>query len=33
VDSESAKSYQYFDWRVSGEEMKLIWFGVEPRKH
>jgi hypothetical protein len=32
VDSESAESYQYFDWLVSGNEIKLIWFGVEPRK-
>ena len=32
VDSESAESYQYFDWRISGEEMKLIWFGVEREK-
>jgi hypothetical protein len=32
VDSESAESYQYLDWRVSGDEMKLIWFGVDPRK-
>ena len=31
VDSESAKIYQYFDWRVSSEEIKLIWFGVEPQ--
>ena len=32
VEGEQGKSYQYFDWRITGDNIKLIWFENALRK-